>query len=356
MSQTQDSGSAVAQPLKTGQKRCWDAEGNEIRPKGTGQDGEYQAGRTIPARRFKDNKDGTVTDNLTGLTWLKNANAYGEVTQAQARAHAKELADGEHGLKDKSKAGDWRLPNINELQSLLSFDNSSGMALPSNHRFTNAEVANYWSCTSVVAAEALGWYTAMAVGPPVFDLKINLMRMWPVRGEGNIPQTGQTKCYSDFGQVIPCDNTGQDAEIKAGVSHPDPRFTDNRDGTVTDHLTGLIWLKNGDPFGSRNWQQGLTACNSLASGSHGLTDGSAAGDWRMPNVNELMSLIHYNHAGPGILAGHPFTDVRSSLVWSSTTVASAPTLARFVFIGMCSAVWDHKSVQMGVWPVRGGLG
>jgi hypothetical protein len=29
-----------------------------------------------------------------------------------------------------------------------------------------------------------------------------------------------------------------------GVAWPNPRFTDNSDGTVTDNLTGLIWLKN----------------------------------------------------------------------------------------------------------------
>lgn len=361
MSQTQASNNtasknAVAPPFKTGQKRCWDAEGNEISPEGSGQDGEYQAGLGVSGRRFKHNKNGTVTDNLTGLIWLKNANAFGEVMQPQARAHVRELADGMHGLTDGSKAGDWRLPNIHELQSLLSMDNSSGPALPSNHLFTNLETVNYWSSTSVVSAPPLGWYTAMAVGPPVFDLKINLMRMLPVRGEGNLPRTGQNKCYSDFGEVIPCDGTGQDGEIQAGIQHPEPRFEDHRDGTVTDNMTGLIWLKHGNPFGSRNWQQALTDCNNLASGSHGLADGSKAGDWRLPNVNELKSLLHYDNFGPGIPAGHPFTAVRSSLVWTSTTVASAPSLARFVFLGKSSAVWDHKSVQIGVWPVKGGLG
>ena len=55
----------------------------------------------------------------------------------------------------------------------------------------------------------------------------------------------------------PCKGTGQDGEIQAGVPWPNPRFTDNEDGTVTDHLTGLIWLKNGNPFGTRNWDQAL---------------------------------------------------------------------------------------------------
>ena len=57
---------------------------------------------------------------------------------------------------------------------------------------------------------------------------------------------------------------------------------------------------------------------------------------------------------PALPSGHPFTNVRQSLCWSSTTVPSAPTLARFLFVGIGSCVWDHKGVLMGVWPVRGG--
>lgn len=37
---------------------------------------------------------------------------------------------------------------------------------------------------------------------------------------------------------------GEDASINKGVDWPNPRFTDNRNGTITDNLTGLIWLQN----------------------------------------------------------------------------------------------------------------
>ena len=29
-----------------------------------------------------------------------------------------------------------------------------------------------------------------------------------------------------------------------GIASPNPRFTDNSNGTVTDNLTGLVWLQN----------------------------------------------------------------------------------------------------------------
>ena len=59
-----------------------------------------------------------------------------------------------------------------------------------------------------------------------------------------VPQTGQTGCWDASGSPIGCAGTGQDGEYQYGVS-VDPRLTDNGDGTVSDKLTGLIWLKWG---------------------------------------------------------------------------------------------------------------
>jgi hypothetical protein len=56
-----------------------------------------------------------------------------------------------------------------------------------------------------------------------------------------VAKTGQTRCYNESGTTIKCTGTGQDGEYRKGVASPTPRFTDNGDGTVTDHLTGLIF-------------------------------------------------------------------------------------------------------------------
>jgi len=82
-------------------------------------------------------------------------------------------------------------------------------------------------------------------------------------------------------------STGQDGDKLAGVASPTPRFVDNGNGTVTDKLTGLIWLKNANCFGEVNWQTALNNANSLANGHCGLTDNSTAGQWRLPNLAEL---------------------------------------------------------------------
>ena len=59
----------------------------------------------------------------------------------------------------------------------------------------------------------------------------------------HLPRTGQTTCWDNSGNQIPCAGTGQDGEIKAGEPWPEPRFTDNGDETMTDNLTGLMWTK-----------------------------------------------------------------------------------------------------------------
>jgi hypothetical protein len=181
-------------------------------------------------------------------------------------------------------------------------------------------------------------------------------------------QTGQTVSYYP----------GDDGYYKKGVAWPVPRFTNNDDGTVTDNLTGLIWLKDascksffsGDNTGAndRNWSMAVTAANSLASGHCGLSDGSAAGDWRLPNAFELVSLIHWgfwnpalpNTAGTGqITQGDPFLNVVTAgqcFYFTSTTYLfhNDPQTGEAWTVPMSSGgiVDKLKAESYYVWPVR----
>jgi len=164
-----------------------------------------------------------------------------------------------------------------------------------------------------------------------------------------VPQTGQTAT-----EPLNPAPAGSDGALQRGVAWPSPRFTDNGDGTVTDNLTGLIWLKNANCFDLRNWATALTDANGLASGSCGLTDGSSAGDWRLPNVRELQSLIDYGRFGPALPAGHPFTGVQANNYWSSSTGAQFTIFAWSVDLFDGIAFAGDKVGAGYVWPVRGG--
>ena len=170
-----------------------------------------------------------------------------------------------------------------------------------------------------------------------------------------LPKTGQAACYDTAGNVVECAGTGQDGEKQIGVAWPAPRLVDNGDGTVTDNLTGLVWLKNANCFEMRTWDQALTAANQLQSGDCGLNDSSTPGQWRLPNIGELQSLMDLSNnvaSLPSLPAGHPFTSIEASY-WSSTTHAIfTPSAWLNKYDG--SVLSNPKSGTFYVWPVRNG--
>jgi hypothetical protein len=157
--------------------------------------------------------------------------------------------------------------------------------------------------------------------------------------------------------------TGDDGDHEHGAMWPNPRFTDNLDGTITDNLTGLIWLKDANCFGQRIWNDALSDCNGLSAGYCDLTDGSSVGDWRPPNLKELQSLIHYGFYDPALpctagpchwTGGDPFINVQSGYYWSSTTSAGNTDYAWDVGMYNGYVSFSSKSNSNYVWPVRGG--
>jgi hypothetical protein len=132
---------------------------------------------------------------------------------------------------------------------------------------------------------------------------------------------------------------------------------------VTDNLTGLIWLKNANCFGVRAWATALGDASGLRSGLCGLTDGSAAGNWRLPNAREMRSIVHDgvgspavpNTAGTGRWApGDPFTGVVSNNYWTSTTFIGTASFAWYVNLTRGELVYTTQATPNYVWPVRGG--
>lgn len=173
-------------------------------------------------------------------------------------------------------------------------------------------------------------------------------------GGAGVPKTGQTTSYA----------TGDDGDLQKGVAWPTPRFTDNADGTVTDNLTGLIWLKNANCAGAtRDWSTALSDVaqlntdGTMNSNNCGDTSnvGSHQNDWRLPNVRELYSLIHSGQPDPGAwLNSQGFSSVVSDFYWSSTTFAFYTGWAWAVDLGYSTVFDQGKTGDYSVWPVRGG--
>ncbi len=189
-----------------------------------------------------------------------------------------------------------------------------------------------------------------------------------------VASTGQTPTLP---VTILADTTGDDGDLQKGIPLPAPRFTGNGDGTVTDHLTGLIWLANHncldtvagvDKSGETlDLSDALKWSNNLESGVCGLTDNSNPGDWRLPNINEFMTLIDYRYSNPAMSNdantgrlddGHPDESsfMHPSEPWgpykTSTRVSNSNFQYWTIDIGNGANTSRNPTLADRVWPVR----
>ncbi len=130
------------------------------------------------------------------------------------------------------------------------------------------------------------------------------------------------------------------------------RFTDNKDGTVTDTETDLMWTKNADLCGDTVlFHQALDYIEAMNGGEH---PNYGHIDWRLPNLAELRSLVDYTklvkweHTLP---TGHPFENVQS-LRFNSTDYLTTVDQSWFVSL-YCKVVGHNVDSCYGhVWAVR----
>ena len=332
--------------LQTGQITCHDAFGREIPCDGSGQDAEFRKGAPWPEPRFGRSEE-LVIDYLTGLTWTGNANvAEFPLRWQEALAYVLDM----NRRKAFGYSG-WRLPNRRELRSLMSY-RTRKPALPEGHPFANIFLGWYWTSTTAAINPAYAWYVHMEGARMFYGNKEQSCLLWPVRGEGNgiLPATGQTACYDAKGRIIPCADSGQDGELRLGLPWPESRFEIAGDA-VTDRLTGLCWAKRADLTGNPvTWQDALLAVSRLNTGE----SGKAA--WRLPNINELESLVDCSKHSPALPSGHPFEAVRESY-WSSTTSMFEPDWAWALYLTKgATGVGQKKGPHFHVWPVSDPVG
>ncbi|HSP95621.1 MAG TPA: DUF1566 domain-containing protein [Candidatus Dormibacteraeota bacterium] len=151
---------------------------------------------------------------------------------------------------------------------------------------------------------------------------------------GAVPKTGQMQSYGP----------GSDGDLQKGASRS---FTDNGDGTITDNTTGLMWEKKSndgsihDKDNSYTWGLFIypytmngTMVTTFLAALNGGAGFAGHTDWRIPNVNELLSLVNYSHFDPAVdweFANTPYPGCSpgctvttcsctiSNYYWSSTT-------------------------------------
>jgi len=142
-------------------------------------------------------------------------------------------------------------------------------------------------------------------------------------------------------------------QAKEKVAKTGVRFIDNKNGTITDTKTGLIWVKNphtdlpGKFKSEMPWQQAIDACKGLDFAGHK--------DWRLPTVEELISIIDWE---AGAKDNEPtinttfFPDTKPRWYWTITPCPWIADYARVVDFSSGSVDSYSKGGYHYVRPVR----
>jgi len=298
----------------TGETKCYDDDSEISCPQQGedfyGQDAQYSCN---PHSYTSLTGGIMVQDNVTGLIWENKTddNSIHDKDNTYNWDDAQSVFIATLNSQNFGGYSDWRLPTIKELSFLVDRDRYD----PSINTtyFPNTVSSGYWSSTTYADNPLLAWIVDFYFGNFGYNFKSYAGRYDYVRAV----RGGQCGSFSNF--------------------------VDNGDGTVTDTSTGLMWQKATAP-GTYTWQEALSYCETSTLAEYG--------DWRLPSVNELQSIVDYSRYTPAINADYfPNTE---SYYWSSTTDASYPSNARVVYFYDGTIYGRSKSYYYYVRAVRGG--
>ena len=188
-----------------------------------------------------------VIDNINKLVW-DNSHDDLLLTWKDAKEYIAGLNEAEYLGRS-----DWRLPGREEIRSIVKYDDSQPAVDKSV--FSGTRNAYYWTAYTDKACVENAWGIYFGYGCTYTAPKEKPAHIKPVSG-------------------------GCDAFLMPSAE----RFVKNGDGTITDKVTGLMWMEKETPLLTQ--KEALVYCQELELAGHN--------DWVMPTLKELATLINLN--------------------------------------------------------------
>lgn len=276
---------------------------------------------------YRDNGDGTVSDLVTGLTWMQDMGA--KMTWGEAQAKLATL--------NKGQFQDWRIPNMKTLFSLslytgrafgerviTPFINTTYFKQPKGDTLRDEREIDAQTWSSDL-------YTGATMGNNA-----------PSRFGMNFVD-GRVKSYPLINRRKGEDNRMYFRFVRGNTVYGINQFQQHADGTISDNATGLMWQTR-DSEKALDWQGALSYCTKLPLA--GRTD------WRVPSIKELHSLVDYTRSpqissSPSIDPMFHTSQITQSdgsrnypYYWSATTLLDGPrpgNQAAYLPFGIASA-------------------
>ena len=224
---------------------------------------------------YTESSDGTVTDNISGLIWQKS---YEVLSYNQALATLEKI--------NLESDEEWRLPTIKELYSLVDF---SGVDASSKEMYQVDSKAIPFIDTDYFDFE----YGSN--GERIIDTQLlssTIYKGKTMNGDDTVfglnIADGRIKGY-------PLEMRGKDKEytvrfVKGNKDYGKNNFVDNKDQTITDEATGLMWSQADSGIGM-NWEEALIWAQEKNKENY-----LGHSDWRVPDAKELQSIVDYSNA------------------------------------------------------------
>jgi hypothetical protein len=233
----------------TKQTGYWDSDGNSIAAPAVGaasygQDAQHPG--TKPS--YRDNRDGTVSDLVTGLMWTKSIdlNGDGTINIFDKRSYA-QAASGASALRVGGYS-DWRLPTIKELYSLIDFNGTD----------PRPEAADNTNLKPFIDAGYFDFSYGLATGERIIDSQFATTTLY-------VDKSSETKMFGvNFADgrikgygLGPFESKAFFVRyVRGNLAYGVNDFRDNGDGTITDRATKLMWSL-ADNGAGMDWEKAL---------------------------------------------------------------------------------------------------